>query len=418
MNKYFSIPESLLTVAEEVEAQIRPQFKAVESIRQHNVAKVLKAFIDARVGEEHLHGTTGYGHGDMGRDKLEEVFARIAGAEDALVRVQMVSGTHAISTALFGILRPGDELLYVTGKPYDTFDEVIGLRGEGQGSLKEWGIDYRHIDLKENGKVDLEAIEKGIGSKTKVAAIQRSRGYHWRPSITMAELQKIISVVKKKNPEIICFVDNCYCEFVEMQEPCEVGADLIAGSLIKNPGGGIAPMGGYIAGKKELVKKAAYRLTAPGIGKDGGASLEVNRLFFQGLFNAPQMVGEAMKAAIFASTLLEKLGFTVSPTPGEMRADIIQAIQLGSPEKLVAFCRALQAHSPVQAYVRPEPEHIPGYKDKVVMAGGTFIEGSTIELSADGPLRDPYVAYLQGGLSYAHAKISILKAVEKILDSK
>lgn len=398
----------------DAESRLQPVWARLERTRHHNQRKVLEAFIRHQIGEQHFAGTTGYGHGDLGREALEAVFADILGAPAALVRSQFASGTHAIAVALFGALAPGTELLSIAGAPYDTLEEVIGLRGSGQGSLMEWGVSYRQLDLLPDGRVDLEGIAGAITSQTRVVTIQRSRGYDWRPSLLIDDLAKIIRRVKAVREDIICFVDNCYGEFTETREPPEVGADLVAGSLIKNPGGGIVPMGGYVAGRDDLVHRAACRLNAPGIGREGGASLDHNRLLFQGLFLAPHVVGEALKGATLAAQLFTDLGFEVDPLPDAVRSDIIQAVKLGSPERLVAVCRSIQECSPVHAYVQPVPDVVPGYGDHVVMAGGTFIEGSTIELSADGPLREPYVAYLQGGLNYSHCRIALEYCLERM----
>lgn len=398
----------------EAERELIPVWATIDQIRHHNQKKVLDAFIAHQIGEQHFAGTTGYGHGDLGRAAMEDVFAQVMGAEAALVRTQFASGTHAIAVALFGALKPGDELLYVTGHPYDTLEEVIGTRAQGQGSLMEWGVRYRELDLTSEGKVDLAALPGALRPETRVVAIQRSRGYAWRPSVTVEEIGAIIRYLKAERPDIVVFVDNCYGEFTEILEPCDVGADLVAGSLIKNPGGGIVPMGGYVAGRADLVERSACRLIAPGIGRDGGASLDYNRLLFQGLFLAPNVVGEALKAATLASRLFSSMGFEVDPAPSALRTDIIQAIRLGHPDLLVAFCQGIQESSPVHSYVRPIPDVVPGYEDNVVMAGGTFIEGSTIELSADGPLREPYVAYFQGGLTYSHARLALAHCLERM----
>lgn len=396
------------------EAALAPIWAGIDQVVHFNQKKVLQAFKDHQIGEQHFAGTTGYGHGDLGREALEAVFAQIMGAEAALVRQQFASGTHALAVALFGALRPGDELLSIAGAPYDTLEEVIGLRGENQGSLMEWGVTYRELPLTPEGRVDMAAIPEVLRPETKVVTIQRSRGYDWRPSLCIAEIGEIIRRVKAARPDIICFVDNCYGEFTETLEPPQVGADLIAGSLIKNPGGGIVPMGGYVAGREDLVHRAACRLTAPGIGREGGASLDMNRLLFQGLFLAPHTVGEALKGATLAARLFHDLGYPVDPAWDAPRTDIIQAVKLGSADKLIALCRAIQEWSPVNSYVRPEPDIVPGYADNVVMAGGTFIEGSTLELSADGPLREPYVAYLQGGLTYSHCRIALEAVLERM----
>ena len=404
-------PDLLIADAERA---LLPTWQALEPVRHHNQQKVLDAFIRHGIGEQHFAGTTGYGHGDLGREALESVFADVLGAESALVRSQFASGTHAIAVALFGALKPGDELLYVTGHPYDTLEEVIGLRGTGQGSLLEWGVTYREIELAQDGSLDLPKILASLSPETRVVAFQRSRGYAWRPSIDVDQLEQAIALVKQTRPDVVVFVDNCYGEFTEMREPCDVGADLVAGSLIKNPGGGIVPMGGYVAGRTDLVERAACRLTAPGIGREGGATLDANRLMFQGLFLAPHVVGEAIKAATLAAACFQSLGYPVDPSPHGKRTDIIQAIRFGDAAKLVAFCEAIQLASPVHAYVKPIPDVVPGYEDRVVMAGGTFIEGSTLELSADGPLREPYVAYFQGGLTYSHARIAIYRAIRNL----
>lgn len=402
------------TPIDAAEAALAPVWAQIDRIRHQNQKKVLQAFRNHQIGEQHFAGTTGYGHGDLGREALEAVFAQIFGTEAALVRQQFASGTHALAVALFGALRPGDELLSIAGAPYDTLEEVIGLRGENQGSLMEWGVTYRELPLRPDGRVDLDAIPTALRPETKVVTIQRSRGYDWRPSLRVEEIGTIIRTIKAERPDIICFVDNCYGEFTETLEPPEVGADLIAGSLIKNPGGGIVPMGGYVAGRADLVHRAACRLTAPGIGREGGASLDMNRLLFQGLFLAPNVVAEALKGATLAARLFHDLGYPVDPAWDAPRTDIIQAVKLGSPEKLIALCRGIQEWSPVHAYVRPEPDIVPGYADNVVMAGGTFIEGSTLELSADGPLREPYVAYLQGGLTYSHCRIALEAVLERM----
>lgn len=402
------------TRIEAAERALAPTWAAIDATTHFNTAKVLDAFQDARIGDHHFAGTTGYGHDDLGRAALETVFAKVLGCEAALVRGQFASGTHAIATALFGVLRPGDELLAVTGHPYDTLEEVIGLRGEGQGSLAEWGVTYREVDLTPAGEVDLAAVLAAIGPATKVCAIQRSRGYAWRPSVDMARMAPLIAAIKAAKPDVIVFVDNCYGEFTERSEPTEHGADLVAGSLIKNPGAGIVPSGGYVAGRADLVHACACRFTAPGIGAAGGASLDQNRLLFQGLFMAPHTVGEALKGATLAARVFAELGFDVSPAAEDLRTDIIQAVRFGDADKLVAFCRAIQAASPINAYVTPIPDVVPGYEDDVVMAGGTFIEGSTVELSADGPLREPYVGYWQGGLSYSHCRIALARVLSAI----
>ncbi len=394
-------------------AQLQDIWQEVEGRIRINLKRVLQAYRDHRIGPQHFAGVTGYGHDDLGREVLDQVFAQIVGAESAAVRVQLVSGTHAIACALFGVLRPGDELLAVCGAPYDTLEEVIGLRGENNGSLRDFGISYRQLELID-GQVDWASLATTINEDTRLVLIQRSCGYSWRKSLTIAEIKKMISIIKEQNPECICFVDNCYGEFVETQEPTMVGADLMAGSLIKNPGGTIAPVGGYLAGKTELVERACCRLTAPGIGREGGSSMDLNRLLFQGLFMAPGIVGEAVKGAHLWAWTFDTLGYAVNPKPLELRTDVIQAIQLGSPTKIQSFCRAIQEYSPISSYLEPVPDIVPGYADNVLMAGGTFIEGSTIELSADGPLREPYTVYVQGGTHLAHVELAIEHVLETL----
>ena len=379
-----------------------------------NLSRVLAAMGKHRVGSHHFASVSGYGHNDLGRATLDRVFADVVQAEAAAVRVQLVSGTHAIACALFGVLRPGDELLAVAGSPYDTLEEVIGLRGNHQGSLKEFGVTYCELPLTIDASVDWESLEQAIKPETRMVLIQRSCGYSWRRSLTIAEIERIVQVVKQQNPHTVCFVDNCYGEFVEDREPTAVGVDLMAGSLIKNPGGTIATTGGYLAGREDLVEMALCRLTAPGIGSSGGASLNQNRLLFQGLFLAPQMVGEAMKGNALIAYTFEQLGYAVHPPAADRQRDVIQAVKLGSPEKLIAFCKAIQQHSPVESYVEPIPAGMPGYDSELVMAGGTFIDGSTSELSADGPLREPYVVYCQGGTHWTHVAIAIEAAVKAI----
>jgi cystathionine beta-lyase family protein involved in aluminum resistance len=386
-------------------------FSAIDAQVKQNLQRVLNAFRHYRVGAHHFAGVSGYGHDDLGRETLDKVFAEAMGAESAAVRVQFVSGTHAIACALYGILRPGDEMLAVVGAPYDTLEEVIGLRGEGQGSLIEFGISYRQLELTEEGNIDWENLSHAIAEKTKLVLIQRSCGYSWRSSLSVAEIEKIIHLVKEQNPNTVCFVDNCYGEFIEVREPTHVGADIMAGSLIKNPGGTIVTAGGYVAGRKDLVEMACCRLTAPGIGSQGGATFDQLRLLFQGLFLAPQMVGEAMKGTHLTGYVFDKLGYPVNPPPLAPRRDVIQAIKLGSAEKLIAFCKAIQQSSPIGSYLDPVPDQMPGYESQVVMAGGTFIEGSTLEFSADGPLREPFVVYCQGGTHWTHVAIALENAI-------
>jgi cystathionine beta-lyase family protein involved in aluminum resistance len=382
--------------------ELTNDFRRIDGLVKYNFSRVVTAMNTHRVGVHHFQSTTGYGHGDQGREILEQVFAQVMGAEMALVRPQFFSGTHAIACALYGVLRPGDELLSVAGAPYDTLEPVLGIRESGSGSLQDFGILYRQLDLTPTGDIDWVKLPQMIHRKTRVAFIQRSCGYSWRPSLTIAQLKNVIHEIKKVNPGVICVVDNCYGEFAEMQEPTMVGADLIAGSLIKNPGGTIAPCGGYVAGKKAYVELAANRLSAPGIGIEAGASLGFNRLFFQGLFLAPQMVGEALKSGVLLAATFSKLGYPVQPRSDALRTDTIQAIQLGDPDRLIHFCRLLQRLSPVGSYLDPVPAPMPGYESQLIMAGGTFIDGSTSEFSADGPLRPPYIVFCQGGTTWLH----------------
>ncbi|MTJ11584.1 methionine gamma-lyase family protein [Anabaena sp. UHCC 0187] len=398
----------------EAEQALLEIFSGIDAQVKHNLKRVLDAFRHHRVGAHHFAGVSGYGHDDLGRETLDKVFAQVMGAEAAVVRVQFVSGTHAIACALYGVLRPGDEMLAVVGSPYDTLEEVIGLRGQGQGSLIDFGIKYRQLELTDQGKIDWQTLNTSITDNTKLVLIQRSCGYSWRPSLSIADIEKIVNIVKQQNPDTVCFVDNCYGEFIETQEPTHVGADLMAGSLIKNPGGTIVSAGGYIAGRADLVEAAACRLTAPGIGSEGGATFDQNRLLFQGLFLAPQMVGEAMKGTYLTGYVFDKLGYPVNPPPLVPRGDVIQAIKLGSAKKLIAFCKAIQQYSPIGSYLDPIPDDMPGYESQVVMAGGTFIEGSTLELSADGPLREPYVVYCQGGTHWTHVSIALQAAIEAV----
>lgn len=398
----------------EAEQALFPIFSGIDTQVKYNLKRVLDAFRRYRVGTHHFAGVTGYGHDDLGRQTLDEVFAEVMGAEAAAVRVQFVSGTHAITCALFGCLRPGDEMLAVAGAPYDTLEEVIGLRGQAQGSLIEFGILYRQLDLTQDGKIDWEALKSAITAKTRLVLIQRSCGYSWRSSLSIRDIGQIVQIVKQQNSDTICFVDNCYGEFIETSEPPAVGADLIAGSLIKNPGGTIVQAGGYVAGREDLVEAATCRLTAPGIGSSGGATFDQNRVLFQGLFLAPQMVGEAIKGTHLTAYVFDKLGYRVNPLPFEPRRDVIQAIELGSPDKLIAFCRAIQKYSPIGSYLDPVPAEMPGYESQLVMAGGTFIDGSTSEFSADGPLREPYIAFCQGGTHWTHIALALEAAIEAV----
>ena len=400
----------------QTEKFLEKEFNTINEIKDYNQRKVLKSFLENKVAPEHFYTVSGYGHDDIGRDVLDKTFAKVFNAEKALVRIHFASGTHTLACALFGNLKTGDKLISVAGTPYDTMLEVIGVTGDAEAkraSLIGNGVIYEEVPLINNTDVDYKTLESMIDDSTTMVLIQRSKGYSTRKSLSIETIEKICKIVKSKNPSCICFVDNCYGEFVEKQEPLEVGADLIAGSLIKNPGGGIVEAGGYIAGKALLVERAANRLTAPGVGSEGGAMFNQHRLIFQGLFMAPSIVSEALKGAILAAKVFEDIGFETYPKYNEHRTDIIQNIIFGNPEPLEKFCRIIQSLSPINGYVTPIPENIPGYEDKVIMAGGTFIEGSTIELSADGPIRPPYVAYLQGGLNYAHVKICL----EDIVDS-
>lgn len=399
---------------DQAENECEKYFKQANKNVEYNQKRVLKAFQNNRVSDSHFNPTTGYGYDDMGRDVLESVYAEVFGGEDALVRPQIVSGTHAITTALFGLLRPSDELLYITGTPYDTLEEVIGIRGDASGSLKDFGIDYNDVNLL-NGKVDFKLVAESISSKTKVIGIQRSKGYDDRPSFTIEEIQEMIDFVKKIKRDVIVFVDNCYGEFVETLEPPHVGADIIAGSLIKNPGGGLVRSGGYIVGKEELILQCANQLTAPGLGKDAGASVDMLQEMYQGFFLAPHIVGESLKGAIFTAKLLELLSFKTMPKYDDKRTDLIQTVYFDTPEQMIAFCQSIQKSSPVNSFVTPIPSEMPGYDSDVIMAGGTFIQGSSIELSADGPIRPPYMAFIQGGLTYSHVKITMSYAVEQLL---
>ncbi|HIS89490.1 TPA: methionine gamma-lyase family protein [Candidatus Avigastranaerophilus faecigallinarum] len=402
-------------IVNNAEAKVKKYFELVDEIKEYNQEKVLKAFCKNKIGLEHFSTVSGYGHDDMGREALDNVFADIFKAEKAVVRNHFVSGTHTLACCLFGNLRYGEKLVSVAGKPYDTMEEVIGTRGDKRASLIGHGILYDEVDLLNETDVDFEGIRNKIDDKTNMVLIQRSRGYSLRKSLNIETIKKIIEIVKSKNPKCICFVDNCYGEFVEKFEPLEVGADLIAGSLIKNPGGGIVEAGGYIAGKEEYVNQAAYRLTAPGIGSEGGAMLNQSRLIFQGIFMAPSIVSEAVKGAILASQVFEDIGFISTPKPHEIRTDLIQTIKFGAAEPLIEFCKTLQSFSPIESYLTPVPDEVPGYDDKLIMAGGSFIEGSTLELSADGPVREPYAVYMQGGLNYAHVKIALKGIVEKLV---
>lgn len=417
MYEQFGIKKDVLDFGDEVLLEIRNRFQTIDETAELNQLKVIRAMQKNRVSENHLWGTTGYGYNDDGRDTLEAVYADIFHTEDALVRSQITCGTHALTIALSALLRPGDELLSPVGKPYDTLEGIIGMEGtDTKGSLREFGVSYRQVDLVGDSEFDYEGIRAALNEKTKLVTIQRSKGYAMRKTFSVQKIGELIAFIKGIRPDVICMVDNCYGEFVETIEPSEVGADLCVGSLIKNPGGGLAPMGGYIVGKKELVELAAYRLTAPGLGKEVGASLSVNRSFYQGLFLAPTVVASALKSAIFAANLYERLGFVASPGGKEERHDIIQAIAFGSPERIIAFCQGVQQAAPVDAHVRPEPYAMPGYHSDVIMAAGAFVQGSSIELSADAPIEPPYSVYFQGGITWPHGKMGILKTLQNMVD--
>ena len=408
-----SFSKELLTLKKRVLDELAPSFRRIEQISEENTLKVLTAMRECKVSDIHFNTSSGYAYDDIGRSKLEELYAKVFAAESALVRTQFVSGTHALATVLFGILRPGDKIISLTGTPYDTMQTVIGYTASSSGSLKEYGILYDELPLNE-GRVDVERIADVLDERTKMVLIQRSRGYSRRPTLLIEDIREICNQVHRLRPDCICFVDNCYGEFVESLEPTQAGADIMAGSLIKNPGGGLAPTGGYIVGREDLVELASYRLTAPGMGAELGASLVNNRLFFQGLFLAPHVVSQALKGALFAAGIFEKLGYTTYPRISDERGDIIQAIELGTAEKLVAFCSGVQKYSPVDSFVKPEPWDMPGYTDQIIMAAGTFVQGASIEFSADGPLRSPYNVYLQGGLTFEQVMFGILGAAEEI----
>lgn len=410
------ISEPVYRLGTMVEKELKGRFEAIDATAEFNQLKVIGAMQKHRVSAECFMSTNGYGYNDLGRDTLEEVYATCFGAEAALVRPQITCGTHALALALLSNLRPGDELFSPVGKPYDTLEEVIGIR-PSKGSLAEYGITYRQVDLLPDGSFDYENIRKNIHERTRLVTIQRSKGYQTRPTLSVARIQELIAFVKSIKKDVLVMVDNCYGEFVERREPVEVGADMVVGSLIKNPGGGLAPIGGYIVGRRECVENAAYRLTSPGLGKEVGATLGVIQSFYQGLFLAPTVTAGALKGAVFAANLYERLGFSVMPDGTEARHDIIQAVTLQSPEALIAFCKGIQAAAPVDSHVTPEPWDMPGYDSQVIMAAGAFVQGSSIELSADGPLRPPYAVYFQGGLTWYHAKLGILMSLQKLYEA-
>lgn len=416
MYESLGISKPVLAFGLETQAALKERFEAIDQNAEYNQCKVLSAMQKNRVSDIHFAGTTGYGYNDLGRDTLEKVYASVFHTEDALVRPQIICGTHALYTALAGNLRPGDELLSPVGKPYDTLEEVIGIRSS-KGSLREYGISYRQVDLLPDGSFDFEQIRAAVGERTRLATIQRSKGYASRPTLSVERIGELIAFLKQLKPDLICMVDNCYGEFVETLEPSDVGADMVVGSLIKNPGGGLAPIGGYIAGTKECVENAAFRLGSPGLGREVGASLGISQSLYQGLFLAPSVTAGALKGAIFAANIYEALGFGAHPNSHESRHDIIQAVTFGKPEGVKAFCQGIQAAAPVDSFVTPEPWDMPGYDSQVIMAAGAFIQGSSIELSADGPMKPPYTVFFQGGLTWHHAKLGILKSLQYLMDA-
>ncbi len=411
------ISEEVYRFGEKILDGLRERFARIDEIAEWNQLKVLQAMQENRVSEACLYGTSGYGYNDLGRETLERVYASVFHTEDALVRPQITCGTHALALALMSNLRPGDELLSPVGKPYDTLEEVIGIR-QSKGSLREYGIMYRQVELLSDGSFDYDQIEKALSERTRLVTIQRSKGYQTRPTFSVDQIGELISFIKTRRPDVLCMVDNCYGEFVETKEPSDVGADMVVGSLIKNPGGGLAPIGGYIAGKRECVENAAYRLTSPGLGKEVGASLSILPAFYQGLFLAPTVTASALKGAVFAANIYEKLEFDVLPDSKQSRHDIIQAVTFHEPEMVIAFCQAIQAAAPVDSFVLPQPSDMPGYDSQVIMAAGAFVSGSSIELSADGPIKPPYTVFFQGGLTWQHAKFGILKTLQSFVEKR
>jgi len=410
------ISTEVLDVINKAESEIKNLFESLDDIMTFNQYKVLHAFQEHMVSDSHFSWNTGYGYNDSGRETLEKVYAEIFKTEAALVRPIIVSGTHALTLTLTGILRPGDELIYCTGKPYDSLEEVIGIRGEGKGSLKEFGITYKQVDLTKDGLIDFDALKKAISPKTKLISLQRATGYDWRRAITIEEIAECTAFIKSIDSNIICMADNCYGEFLDTKEPTEVGIDVLAGSLIKNPGGGLVVSGGYIAGRRDLIELISYRMTAPGLGNELGLMFDQTRTMFQGLFIAPKIVNSAIKGAVLCSKVFKNLGYEVCPKPEDKRSDIIEAVKLNSAEAVIAFCEGIQAAAPIDAYITPVPDEIAGYKDPVIMAAGAFIQGSSIELSADAPIREPYVVYFQGGLTYEHSKFGVIKALQSLYD--
>ncbi len=416
LTEKLKINEKVMQVVMEAEDQVKDIFGGIDDIMAYNQYKILGAFQENRISDMHFAWNTGYGYDDPGREALEKVYSHIFGTEAALVRPIIVNGTHALTLAIMSPLRPGDKLIYCTGAPYDTLEEVIGIRGEGKGSLKDFGIDYEQVELKSDGRIDIEALKAAIDDSTKMVSIQRATGYGWRKAVSVSEIEEVFKIVKEINPEIICMVDNCYGEFLDIIEPTEVGADIMAGSLIKNPGGGLALTGGYIVGSQKLIDLVSYRMTSPGIGGECGLTFGQSRNMFQGLFIAPKTVNGAVKGAILCAKVFENLGFDVCPKPEDERSDIIEAVKLGSKERVVAFCQGIQSAAPIDSHVSPEPWDMPGYEDEVVMAAGAFVQGSSIELSADAPIREPYIVYFQGGLTYEHSKFGVIKALQTLYE--
>ncbi|CEH34660.1 methionine gamma-lyase family protein [Romboutsia lituseburensis] len=417
LKNFYGLDNETFELSEEVMKEIKDRFEEIKEVREYNQYKVLKAMQEANLSDNHFNWTTGYGYNDIGREKIEEIYAKVFGAEDAIVRPIIVNGTHALSLCLQGLVRPGDEILSVTGAPYDTLQGTIGIREE-KGCLKEFGVTYDQVDFLENGNVDLEGIKAKLKDETKLVMIQRSKGYSWRKSLTIPDIKEIIDTVRSVKPEVIIMVDNCYGEFIETQEPTDVGADIMAGSLIKNPGGGLALTGGYIVGRSDLVELISYRLTSPGIGKECGLTFGTSRTVLQGFFMAPYVVSQAVMGAIYCARMFEKMGYEVLPKYDDPRSDIIQIVRLKNADEVVAFCQGVQAAAPVDSYVKPVPWAMPGYDDEVIMAAGAFIQGSSIELSADAPIRPPYNVYFQGGLTFDHSKMGTLKAIEYMKKSK
>ncbi len=414
LKEAFGIEQHLVDKMANIEKTLTDRFEEIDQIKQYNQYKVLRAMQEARLNDQHFNWTTGYGYNDIGREKIEEIYAKVFFTEDAIVRPTIANGTHALSLCLSGLLHSGDEIISVTGNPYDTLNELIGLRGNYKGSLKNIGVIYKQIDFMDDGTVDFDSIEKEVTENTTLVYIQRSTGYSFRPAVDIDTIERIVNIAKGKNDKVICMIDNCYGEFLEEREPTEVGADLLAGSLIKNPGGGIVLTGGYIVGKQDLIEEISYRLTSPGVGKECGLTFGLSRQMFQGLFLAPHIVSEAIKGSVFCSKLFEEMGYEVKPKYNAARSDIIQLIKLGNAEKVIAFCKGIQEAAPVDSYVSPEPWAMPGYDDPVIMAAGAFVQGSSIELSADAPIREPYIVYYQGGLTYEHAKLGALLALKNI----